>query len=151
MVGSNIKLDVVGGVRTQQLSINNDQVSEPTVGEVGGDGTRVVLSPGTAAATPYALGCGSSAMWSCVPDNSLHQWYNGSNITTQLQRGNFTTTGRVTASAITAGWREIVSTDGLIDGSNLAPNSIYGSAITAGAVNSTHLAPARHHPRGRPL
>lgn len=127
-------------IRAGKAYVDNNKIGEPTAGVVGGDGERVVFWPGTTS-TPFALGIGSLALWSCVPPTASHKWYHGTTMTTQLKAGNFTTSGDIAASTITAGGKQVVDADGLINGANIRNNTITSNMIKPGQINLAHLAP----------
>lgn len=55
-------------------------VGIPAVGTNGGAGTRLILWPGSASETAYAVGINASTMWYGVPSagtGAIHAWYQG--------------------------------------------------------------------------
>lgn len=60
-----------------KVRIHDSQAGIPANGELGGVGTRLVLWPGDASYTPYALGINASTLWYGVPAGSIHAWYTG--------------------------------------------------------------------------
>ena len=67
-----VELDVNG-----KAFINNNIFATPSNGVYGGDGSRLILAPGTASATPYSLGIASSTLWYGTPDGARHDYYVG--------------------------------------------------------------------------
>ena len=66
------------------LNITNGYTAAPPTNSVdGGDGTRLVLYPGTANTTPFSLGIADWTMWYDVPSGGIHSWYQG---TTEAMR-----------------------------------------------------------------
>lgn len=76
------KLDVNGNIR-----VNNGLSDGPINGEMGGDGSRIVLWSGNATNTPFALGIGSSSLWYGVPTSGNHIWYNGTTEAMRISSG----------------------------------------------------------------
>ncbi len=69
-----VELDVNG-----KVNINNNIFATPSNGVYGGDGTRLILAPGTVSAPPYSLGIASTTLWYGVPDGANHIFYTGTN------------------------------------------------------------------------
>jgi hypothetical protein len=69
-----VELDVNG-----KVFINNNVFTTPSNGVYGGDGTRLILAPGTVSATPYSLGIATTTLWYGVPDGANHIFYTGTN------------------------------------------------------------------------
>jgi hypothetical protein len=59
------------------LKLDSGQSAAPSNGVTGGNGSRVVLSPGTASATPYAVGVESNFLWNSAPSSAGYKWYAG--------------------------------------------------------------------------
>jgi len=56
----------------------NATTGSPTTGTTGGDGTRVILNPGSVSAVPSALGVDTgSVLWRSVPSGGTHSWFVG--------------------------------------------------------------------------
>jgi hypothetical protein len=64
-----VRLDVNGAIRAR------GGVVRPQVGVNGGSGQRLVLYPGNATSVPFGMGIQGAAMWSAVPTNGHHLWY----------------------------------------------------------------------------
>ena len=77
------KLDVVG-----KVIIDDGSYSAPGNGTTGSAGTRLVLWPGDADNTPYALGIDGGTLWYGSP--STHRWYVGTS-----EKMRITNTGNV--------------------------------------------------------
>jgi hypothetical protein len=67
-----VELDVNG-----KAFINNNIFAPPSNGVYGGDGTRLILAPGTVSTPPYSLGIASTILWYGVPDGANHVFYTG--------------------------------------------------------------------------
>jgi hypothetical protein len=91
---ANLKyLRLIGGVLTGNLGIKRTPRTEldingkaiidnnlnaiPSVGILGGNGTKLILTAGTPASEPFALGTYSNTMWYGVPTTASHIFYNG--------------------------------------------------------------------------
>jgi len=69
-----VELDVNG-----KAIIHTGLGGVPVNGIYGGDGTRLVLWPGAADDTAYALGISATTMWYGVPSTANHRFYTGTN------------------------------------------------------------------------
>ena len=75
-------------------------VGAPGNGQFGGAGARLVLWPGGAASTPYALGIDNSTLWYGGPTAASHRWYAGTTETMSLNpTGNLRVSGHLTLGA----------------------------------------------------
>jgi len=75
---------------------HNGTVGVPANGVNGGDGTRLVLWPGTSTSPPYGLGIDASTLWYGSPASTSHKWYNGTtNVMTLNDGGNLILNNRL--------------------------------------------------------
>lgn len=82
---------------TMMFSNDTNWAATPANGVTGGAGTRIVLWPGSATTTPYALGITGGALWYSVPTGGNHLWYHGTTAQMQLTSGELTVTGDLVA------------------------------------------------------
>ena len=64
--------------------IDDGATGNPANGSYGGNGTRLVLWPGSGTSTPYGFGISSGTLWSGVPSNAFHRWFTGTTETMSL-------------------------------------------------------------------
>ena len=77
--------------------INNGSLGNPTNGSYGGDGTRVVLWPGSFSRTPYGFGIASNTLWYGAPSTASHSWFSGTTETMSLNpSGDLRVSGHLT-------------------------------------------------------
>jgi hypothetical protein len=69
-----VELDVNG-----KVNINNNIFANPSNGVYGGDGTRLILAPGTISTPPYAFGIAPTTLWYGAPEGANHIFYSGTN------------------------------------------------------------------------
>jgi hypothetical protein len=62
---------------TGKVIINNGSATLPINGVSGGDGTRLILFPGTASETAFALGISADTLWYGVASTANHVFYTG--------------------------------------------------------------------------
>lgn len=60
-----------------KCTINNGLNAAPSNGTLGSNGTKLILTEGTASITPVGLGTETDAIWYGVPSTSSHNFYNG--------------------------------------------------------------------------
>jgi hypothetical protein len=69
-----VAIDVNG-----QAVINNGTSGNPTNGQFGGNGTKLILDEGTAGKTPIGLGTNTNDLWLGVSGSGAHRFYTGTN------------------------------------------------------------------------
>jgi hypothetical protein len=108
------------------LKLDSGQSAPPSNGVTGGNGSRVVLSPGTASSTPYAIGLDSNVLWNSVPSTAGYKWYSGTNEPMSLSNdGNLAVTGRFSSGGIMrmSGGSDFVDTQSVSFSSTLGFNN----------------------------
>lgn len=102
---------------------------DPTVGVIGGLGDRLILTPGTVSAYPYALGISSSTMWYSVPTSKEHRWYVGG-----------TSMGYINGSRMVIGTDPGTTGFGKLEVSTSVSASLNSPPYTAALLDSTNQA-----------
>lgn len=87
------KLDISGS-----MVVDSGQTAVPTKSVLGGNGSRIVISPGSASGYPYGFGIESNNLWSTSP--SGFKWYAGSNPTASMALSSDGKLGIGTASPV---------------------------------------------------
>jgi hypothetical protein len=119
------------GTFSGQINVNNGNLAaEPTGGQLGGNGMRLILYPGSNITTPYGFGIANGVLYSVTPSDALHKWYGGTTERMSLNglNGNLTVAGIITGASI--------NTPGNITGASInTPGNITGGSIsTTGRV-----------------
>ena len=98
----NGNVSATGTITGTTLSAINTNLAIPAVGAAGGNGDRLILWTGSAAAHPYSLGMNSSTLWYSVPSGASHIFYvNGGAIATISSTG-ISNTGTIRATGYAA-------------------------------------------------
>ena len=120
------ELDING-----QAIINNNLYAVPNIGILGGTGSRVILTEGTAGQYPFALGCEGGAsgnMWYGVPTTAGHSFFIGAS--KPLIINNSGNVGIGFTNTISAGSKLNVNS------SLSSPNTTFPVRISAGAADN---------------
>jgi hypothetical protein len=117
----NTTFDVVGNVY-----INSGVFNGPGVGTyTAGNGTRIIIWPGSATVAPFSIGVESGAIWYALP--GAHRFYGSSAGTTFLGGfNNILTGGATTISVDASGYIVRGATSDVRLKSNVAPMTNYG-------------------------
>jgi len=87
------KLDVRGKIN---IEIAGAVTGNPENGTYGGNGTRLILYPGSAASLAYSLGISGGRLWYATPSDGTHAFYAGTSEKTKIDSGGtITCTGSI--------------------------------------------------------
>ena len=95
---------VLNGGTANYISMPGGGLGTPTVG-VSTVGTRILLYPGSAITTDYAIGISNAILWSGVPaTDGEFRWYGGTSLYATLKNSGLSVTGSITATGDITGF-----------------------------------------------
>ena len=78
---------------------SNTNQAIPSVGNFGGTGDKLIISPGTSTSYPYSLGIDNGVMWYSVPATSSHIFYVAGSPITTIKNTGLEITGTLTTTS----------------------------------------------------
>jgi hypothetical protein len=82
---------------TSNVTIDNGNMAVPASGTSGGNGDRLILSPGGTGIFPYSIGMHTAQLWSSVPSGASNFWYVAGTAVMALSSSALTCTQDITA------------------------------------------------------